>query len=176
MRARVIQLVWLTAVWLLLWGMADALTLLGGVLVAVLVTVAFPPPARSEHLPLRPLWLLRLAGHLAVDLVLSNLRLSWEIVRHGRRSTAGIVAVPLFVDAEMLVATIANGVSVVPGTLMLQIERRNRVCYVYQVGMRGPGDADRVRRDVLTLQRQVIAALGSAAELAAVDAELRALS
>jgi multicomponent Na+:H+ antiporter subunit E len=169
LRARLPQLVWLTVVWVLLWGTTSAQTLLGGMLVAALVTVAFPLPLVSERLPLRPLGLLRLAGFLAVDLVVSGVNISWETLRHGPRATAGIVAVPLLTGSDRVSAAVANATSLAPGTFVLQIDRRGGVCYVYALGVRGTADAQRVRRQVLALQRRVIAALGTAAELAAVD-------
>ncbi|MGH3978410.1 MAG: Na+/H+ antiporter subunit E [Pseudonocardiaceae bacterium] len=157
-------------------------TLLGGVLVAVVVTAAFQLPVVSEHLPVRPLRLLRLAGAAGAAPAgrLPRLRPGGvhredqlEVVRHGRRSTAGIVAVPLLAGSDRVVAAFANAVSLAPGAFVLQIDRAGEVCYVYQLGMRAT-DAERVRREVLALQRRVIAALGTPGELAAVDARLKA--
>jgi multicomponent Na+:H+ antiporter subunit E len=77
--------------------------------------------------------------------------------------------VPLLTGSDRVSAAVANATSLAPGTFVLQIDRRGGVCYVYALGVRGTADAQRVRRQVLALQRRVIAALGTAAELAAVD-------
>ncbi|MGH2801790.1 MAG: Na+/H+ antiporter subunit E [Thermoleophilaceae bacterium] len=167
--ARFSQLIWLTAVWVLLWGTLSTHTVLGGVLVAVLVTVALPLPPVAGHLTMRPLRLLRLAGYLAVELVVSAVEISWETLRYGPRATAGIVKVPLLTDSDYLIAALANAVSLTPGEFVLQIDRRRGVCYVYSLGVRVPADAERVRRQVLVLQRRVVAALGSSDEVAALS-------
>jgi len=63
-------------------------------------------------------------------------------------------------------------VSLAPGEFVLQIDCRRRVCYVYALGIRGPDDVERVRRQVLALQRRVVAALAartSPDEVAALD-------
>lgn len=167
--ARISQLVWLTAVWVLLWGTVNARTVLGGVLVAVLVTAAFPLPPVRGHLSVRPLRLVRLAGYLLVELVVSGAEVSWETLRYGPRATAGIVEVPLRTGSDVVVGAVANAVSLAPGQFVLQIDRHRRVCYVYGLGIRGPEDVERVRRQVLSLQRRVVAALGSPDEVAALD-------
>jgi len=170
-RARWPQLVWLTAVWVLLWGTFSVKSMVGGVLVAALVTAFFPLPLTGERLPFRPLRLLRLSGYLAYDLMVSSVEISWETLRYGPRTTAGIVAVPLQTGSALVAAAVADAVSLAPGTFVLQTDRRRGICYVYALGMRGPDDVARVRREVLMLQRRVINALGSRAEIAAITAE-----
>lgn len=160
--ARISQLIWLTAVWVLLWGALNPRTVVGGLAVAVLVTAAFPLPMMGRRLSVRPLRLLWLAGYLAVELVVSGVQISWETLRYGRRATAGIVEVPLLTDSEQVIAAVANAVSLAPGQFVLQLDCRRRVCYVYTLGVRDPADVRRVRRQVLALQRQVVAALDSA--------------
>lgn len=157
--ARIAHLVWLTAVWVLLWGAVNPRTVLGGVAVAVLVTATFPLPPMAGRLAVRPLRLLWLAGYLAVELVVSGVQISWETLRHGRRATAGIVEVPLLTGSDQVIAAVANAVSLAPGQFVLQLDCRRRVCYVYALGVRGPADVARVRRQVLALQRRVVAAL-----------------
>lgn len=167
--ARLPQLIWLTAVWVLLWGTGSALTVLGGVVVAVLVTAAFPLPPIPGHLSIRPWRLLRLAGYLIVELVVSGVEVSWETLRYGPRATAGIVEVPLLTGSDLVVAAVANAVSLAPGEFVLQIDSRRRVCYVYGLGIRSAEDVARMHRQVLALQRQVVAALGSPDEVSALD-------
>ncbi len=151
----------------MLWGTFSVKSMVGGVLVAVLVIAVFPLPLIGERLPVRPVRLLRLIGYLAYDLVVSSVKVSWETLRYGPRTTAGIVAVPLQTGSALAAAAVADAVSLAPGTFVLQIDRRRGTCYVYTLGVRGPDDVERVRRDVLALQRRVINALGSRAEIAA---------
>ncbi|MGQ0717873.1 MAG: Na+/H+ antiporter subunit E [Pseudonocardiales bacterium] len=170
-RARLPQLVWLTLVWVLLWGTFSVKSMVGGVIVAVLVTAVFPLPLIGERLPVRPLRLLRLFNYLAYDLVVSSIEISWETLRYGPRTTAGIVAVPLQTESALVAAAVADAVSLAPGTFVLQIDRRGKVCYVYTLGVRRPDDAERVRRDVLAMQRRVIRALGSRTEIAMITTD-----
>ncbi len=160
-------LAWLVLVWILLWGTYDAGTVLFGVVVAVLVMTVFPSPPIATNMVVRPGRVVQLVLHLVWDLVISTARVAWQAVRQGPRTTAGIVAVTLVTDSDHLTAMVANAVSLAPGTFVLQIDRAHRICYVYQLGMR-EGDAEAVRRAVLTWERRVVRALGSADEVALV--------
>lgn len=153
---------WLTLVWVLLWGTLDVGTLVFGLLVALLVSVLFPAPVIRTGMVLRPLPLLWLVGYLAWDLVISTLRVTWQALRLGPNATAGIVEVRLRVDSDHLTALIASAISLAPGQFVLQIDRVDRICYVYTLCN---DDVESVRRDVGRLERYVVSAVGSAAQL-----------
>ncbi|MBA8826868.1 multicomponent Na+:H+ antiporter subunit E [Saccharopolyspora lacisalsi] len=155
-------LLWLTLVWGLLWGTYDAGTVFFGVLVSVLVMSVFPVPSISTDLALRPLRVVELVAYLAWDMASSTLRVSWQALRHGPRIRAGIVEVTLRIDSDHLIALLANGLSLAPGKFVLQIDRPNRICYVYTLGM--ITDPATIRSEVLALERRVVRAFGSAGE------------
>ena len=169
---RVPLVVWLVVVWVLLWGAVSAKIVLSGVLVAVVVTLVFPMPPASSTLALRPLRFSRLVAFLVWDLVISTLRVSWQAVRYGRSTRAGIVAVRTMTDSDYLTAVLANAVSLAPGKFVLQIDRANRLCYVYALGFGDEdvhADVEKVRRDVGRLEEHVVRAIGSDREISAVE-------
>ncbi|MFC7341418.1 Na+/H+ antiporter subunit E [Saccharopolyspora griseoalba] len=151
--------IWLTLVWVLLWGTLDLGTLVFGLSVALLVSVLFPAPPIRTGMVLRPFQLLRLIGYLAWDLVISTMRVTWQALRFGPNATAGIVAARLHVDSDHLTALIASAISLAPGQFVLQIDRVDRICYVYALCI---DDEESVRREVARLERFVVAAVGSA--------------
>lgn len=159
---------WLVAVWLLLWGTYDVGTVVFGVLVALLVMWIFPAPPIATDIRLRPLGAGYLVLLLAWDLVASTARVAWQAVRHRGRARAAIVAVPLVTDSDHLMAMVANAVSLAPGKFVMQIDRVNRVCYVYELGVAAAG-VDAVRRDVLGWERRVVRAVGTAAQVESVE-------
>ena len=163
-------LIWLTLVWMMLWGTFDLGTLFFGILVALGVSILFPVPSINTDIVVHPLPLLALAVYLAWDLASSTLRVSWQAVRYGRRVKAGIVAVTMASDSDHLIAMVANAISLAPGKFVLQIDRVNQICYVYALGL-SSGEAESVRQDVLALERRIVRAVGSAADLAAVEAK-----
>lgn len=166
LRARLPHVLWLTLVWVLLWGTFTPASIVGGVLVALLVTALFRLPVAADRLPLRPLRLLGLAGYLAVDLIVSGAQVTWQVLRYGPRARGVILAVPLLSTSDRVVTIMANALTLSPGAMALQIDPDHDVWYVYALGPRDRAGVDRARRRVLDMQRRVLAALGSPAEVA----------
>lgn len=160
---------WLTLVWIMLWGAFDLKTLVLGLLVAFAITVLFPMPTSSSPLGVRPVRIAVLVAYIAWDLVSSTLRVSWQAVRYGPRVKAGIVAVRTLTDSDYLTALLANTISLAPGKFVIQIDRGSRTCYVYVLGI-VEDEEDAVREDVLHLETRIARALGTSDEVAVVDA------
>jgi multicomponent Na+:H+ antiporter subunit E len=173
-RARVAPVLWLTLVWVLLWGTFTVESVVGGVVVAVVVTVLFRMPPAPDRLPVRPLRLLGLAAYLVGDLVVSGVEVSWQVLRHGPRARGAIVAVPLLTASDRVVTVMANALSLSPGTMALQIDHDHDLWYVYALGPRDAAGVERARRRTLAMQRRVLAALGAPAEVAEAQRRLEA--
>ena len=163
---RVSSIVWLTFVWLLLWGTFTPLTLVGGVVVAVLVLAVARQAPSTERLPLRPLRLLGLVGYLVYDLLVSGAEVSWQVLRYGPRACGAIISVPLLTSSERVVTLMASALSLAPGAMALEIDRDAGVWYVYALGPRDDADVERTWLRTMDMQRRVLATFGSAEELA----------
>lgn len=124
-------LAWLWLLWLLLWGRASPAVVAGGLVVAVGVLVAFPLPYLLPRTKFRPVALARLAGHLVVDLFVSASVVAWEAVRRGPRTRAAIFEMPMHSGGDFLVTVTASITTLTPGTLVVEIDRRNRLLYVH---------------------------------------------
>ncbi|HYH33165.1 MAG TPA: Na+/H+ antiporter subunit E [Pseudonocardia sp.] len=173
--ARLPSVLGLTLVWVLLWGTFTPASVVGGVVVAVLVTALFRLPLSRERLPLRPLPLLGLLCFLAYDLVVSGAEVSWQVLRHGPRARAAVIAVPLLSSSDRVVTVMANALSLSPGTMALQIDQDHDVWYVYALGPRDEAGVEVARRRTLDMQRRVLAALGTRAEVAEAERLMEAV-
>lgn len=165
--SRALTVVWLTVVWVLLWGSFTLLTLVGGVLLGLGVTALFPRGPVDRRLPLRPLPLLGLIAFLARDLVVSSLEVSRETVRRGPRSRGAILELPLASTSDRVVALVAAAYTLSPGTLVVEIDHGRGRWYIYVLGPRDAADVERARHRALDVQRRVVAAIGTPEEVAA---------
>lgn len=164
---RALSVAWLALVWVLLWGTFTLLTVVGGVLVGYLVTAIWRPGPVEHRLPVRPWALLRLAGFLACDLVVSSAQVSWQTLRHGAGSRGAVLELPLLSGSDRVVALMAGAYTLSPGTLVLQIDLRGSRWYIYVIGPRDAAGVEAARRDALGIQRRVLAAFGTPQEHAA---------
>ena len=87
----------------------------------------------------------RLAGFFLVELLLSNLRVFWDVVTPGHISRPGIVGIPLSAKTEMEILLVANLISLTPGTLSIDLSEDHRTLYVHVMFL---DDPDRFRQSI----------------------------
>lgn len=161
---------WLVLVWMLLWGTWSWANLLSGALVAVLVARLLPLPPVTEHARLRPLAVLRFLGRFLLDLARSSAEVGWAAVRPGGGPVrAAIIEVQLRTDSDLLLTVIAETLTLVPGSLVLDVDRRRSVLLMHVLPVRTEADVEEQRRSVLAVEERVVRAFGSAREIAALD-------
>ncbi|MEV0722507.1 Na+/H+ antiporter subunit E [Micromonospora purpureochromogenes] len=164
-RDQAIALGWLIAVWNLLWGEISWGNLLGGALVGVAVLLFFPLPPVSFGGRLRPRALLVLLATFVAELVDASVHVAAIAVRPGYRPRGAIVGVRLRVGTDLNLALTAELISLVPGTLILEIDRDAGVLYVHVLDVRRPEDLSDSRDRVLAVEQRVVRAIGSDAEV-----------
>lgn len=176
--ARLLLVLWLTAVWVALWGSVTPANVLGGLAVAVALLAV---PTREPATPavgvrgrINPVGLLRFAAYFAVALVKASIEVVVLVLNPRMRLRQAVVAVPVAGASDALLTLLANSISLTPGTLTLEVDREQRVLYVHalQVG-EGPDGLDRVRRDIAVLEGYAVRALGSPESVAEHDRKAR---
>ncbi|WP_305785555.1 Na+/H+ antiporter subunit E [Symbioplanes lichenis] len=160
MRARAVAAAGLTVIWMLLWGSFTPLTLVGGAVIAVIVLAVFPLPVVTHTGGVHPLGVLRFAGRFAVDLVVSSVQVAVLAFRFGHIPRSAIIAVPLRAPSDLGLTLTAEALSLVPGSLVVEVDRSLGVLYVHVLGVPDAAAADRYRRSVLDLEDRLIRAFG----------------
>ena len=153
-------MLWLTVVWVGLWGSVTAANVLGGVAVALLLATALPLTEVPTAAVVRPLALLRFLAFFVVDLVRSSLQVAALVLGPRRALRQAVVAVPVRGASDSLLTLLANAISLTPGTLTLEVDRPGSTLYVHVIDV-GEG-VDAVRADLLHIERLAILAVGSA--------------
>lgn len=174
MSARLPTILGLTVIWILLWGDVTPLLVVGGLLVAVLVTQAFPFPPATWHGRLRPLALARLIGRFLVDLVFASLQVAWIAIRPQAPPKSAVIRVELVTRSEFLLTITGELISLVPGSLLIELDSAKGHIWLHLLDGSTADRIERARTKALEQEHRVIAALGSHAELAACRAGGRA--
>jgi multicomponent Na+:H+ antiporter subunit E len=104
------------------------------------------------------LWaILRLAIYFHYELVVSSLRVLWDVVTPPIYSRPGIIAVPIEAKTDLEILLLANLVSLTPGTLSLDISEDRRVLYVHAMFADDPEEVRRAIKD--GMERRVLEAV-----------------
>ena len=160
---------WLVLVWNLLWGTWSWANLLSGILVALAVTLLLPLPAVVGGARLRPVALLAFLGHFVTDLVLSGALVAWQTVRPRGIDRSAIITVQLRTDSDLLLTILTESLTLVPGSMVIELDRERRTIALHILHVANQGDVDRQRAAVLAEEERVVRAFGSPDEIAALD-------
>ncbi|MBX7268378.1 Na+/H+ antiporter subunit E [Micromonospora sp. Llam7] len=164
-RDQLIAYGWLVLVWNLLWGDFSWGNLLGGLLVAAAVLVFFPLPPVTFCGRLRLRGVLVFGGWFVVELVRASAHVARIAVQPGFTPRSAIIAVRLRVPTDLNLALTAEVLSLVPGTLIVEVDRDHGTLYVHVLDVRGPADLAASRDRIRAVERRIVAAVGSDAEL-----------
>jgi multicomponent Na+:H+ antiporter subunit E len=122
----------LVALWLLAWGDLSLANLLSGAAVAGGVLVAFPPgPRPPGRLRARPGGVARLAGHVASQLVISNVLMARQILSRRPEARPGVVAHRLRQPSEEVVTVMTSVIALSPGTMTVDVDSTSHTIYVH---------------------------------------------
>ena len=150
--------VWLVAVWVLLWGTLSAANLISGLAVALFITFLLPlPTVPVQGKPNLPavLWLV---ANVNWWLVRSSVQVAWLTLRPGPPPLAAILRGRLNVKSDLVLALGVNILNLTPGTLVLEIDQVQRLVYVHVLGMDSPDSVDKFHRQVADLERLLVSA------------------
>ena len=160
---QIASVVWLTLVWVGLWGTLTPANLLGGIVIAVLVVRGLPMPVIDYHGRVRIGRLLALIGRIAVDLVVASTQVA--LLALGRRAPrSAVIRVVLRSHSDLYLTLTAQIVSLVPGSVVVEAHRLSGTLYVHVLDITTTG-VEEHRREVLAIEERVLRALASDDEL-----------
>jgi multicomponent Na+:H+ antiporter subunit E len=160
-RHRAVQpsaVVWLTLVWLALWGSLAPLYVLGGVVVAVGICLVFPLPPIDLAARVRPVLLLALVVRFLADVVRASVQVSKVVLSRGHVRNA-VVAVDLESSSDFVLTLVAAMLSLVPGSVVVEARRSTHTLYLHVLDVPDAEAVEAFRRSALALEQRVLAAL-----------------
>ncbi|MDF1487327.1 Na+/H+ antiporter subunit E [Tessaracoccus caeni] len=176
LRARPMSMIVSGIIWCCLWASLSPAVFLGGAALGWLVTVIFPLPPIFWTGRFSPLNFLVLLGHLLADLAVSSFRVLLMVLPKKIDLRAGIVRVDLHSDNDLYQVQVATLISLVPGTVVVEVVRKKRRLYLHVIGM-DPHDPTGVVQAMTTgVERRVMRTFASKTELAEFEAKCLAAS
>lgn len=167
-------LIGLVALWIFLWDHVDTLTVVTGVILAIAVTrVLYLPPVLLSG-RFNPWRGLLLGLRMMFDIVVASLQVAFLSVNPRWKPMNAIIAVQLLTRSDLVTTLTAEAISVVPGTVVVDIDRERGLLYLHALGTRTEADIERTRRNVLGTEERIVLAIGTHAQAIAVRDARRA--
>ncbi|MBR2572805.1 MAG: Na+/H+ antiporter subunit E [Loktanella sp.] len=112
----------LAVIWAALWG-SPTLLMLGSGYVLGFLTLWFSAPVfgLTDSYFLRSWRIVRLILFFIYELVMSSLRVAWDVMTPGDSSTPAILEMPLDMKSDIEILLVTNLISLTPGTLSLDV-------------------------------------------------------
>ncbi|PZE87661.1 Na+/H+ antiporter subunit E [Curtobacterium sp. MCLR17_039] len=155
----------LTVLWALLWGSWTPLTLLCGIVVALLVTQALPLPPVPLSARFSIVHVLRFLVVWSGLVVVASFRVAWVAFRPRGVRRSSITLVQLHSTSEMTFTLATLAISLVPGSYVADVDLRRRRLLLHVLDTERPEQVEDERRVALRIEAMVIRALGSKQDL-----------
>lgn len=167
LRFSIAATLWLTTVWVLLWGELSVANVLGGLAVALVVGFTLRMPSVHFTGWIHPLSLAYLLVMFARDLVVASVQVVRLAFTPGRVPHSAVIAIQLRSVSDLYLTLTAEVTSLVPGSIVVEAHRTTGVMYVHVLDVGLSGGLEKARHHVLDNEARVLRALASNAELAA---------
>lgn len=154
----------LAVTWVLLWGDVSVANVLAGLAIASVLVVALPMPTIPFNGTIRPVGLLRLVGHFLYDVAVASFQVAWQVFRFGTQPRSVIVSLNMRSDSDLYLTITAEMISLVPGTLSIDLRRPESTLLVHVFGVKD--DLEERIASIRAQEDRVLAAFASDEELA----------
>lgn len=124
-------LLWLTTVWVALWGNISIANIAGGLAVALLIMVLLPLPKVPVEGKIHPLSLAQLAGLAVWYAAQSSLQLAWFAIRPSPPPVTGVLRYHLNFKSDLVLTLCVDLINLIPGTMVLEIDQPRRIAYIH---------------------------------------------
>lgn len=158
----------LVALWMMLWGSVTPLTIITGIVVALAVTRAFYLPPVELSGRFNVFWFVVFVGRVLGEIVVASFQVALQAFAREPMPYSAVIRVDLRTRSDFIMTGTSIAVSVVPGSVVLEIDRVNARLYIHTLGARTADDIEKARAHVLSLEHDLLRAWGSADEWKAV--------
>jgi multicomponent Na+:H+ antiporter subunit E len=167
-------LVWLVIVWGALWQDFSPGNLLFGALLAIAVARLFYLPPVELSGRFNVLRAVPFAAAFLGKVVAASCQVFYLAVAQGPKVTNAVVAVPLRSHSDLMVTATGHVISLIPGSLVVEVDRSTSTLYIHGLNVRNGEDVIRLRKEVRAIEAGLIRIMGTKEELAALNQEVGA--
>jgi multicomponent Na+:H+ antiporter subunit E len=159
-------ILWLTGVWVLLWGQLTVANVLAGLgLAIVLVTFLPMPRVGFDGRPWIP-GIVLLVARFAVDVVMASIQIAAKALSFGEAPHGAVIRVKLRSHSDLLLTITSQLCSLVPGSIIVEAHRLTGTIYVHIFDVDDAGGVDAAREHALEIERRVMYAFATDTEIA----------
>lgn len=166
-RARILQLfvlLWLTVVWVWLWGDISVGNMVGGLVIGLSIMLLLPLPRVPVEGKIHPLPFLALVGLVIYYALESSVQVAWLAIRPSAPPLTGVLRVKLSIKSDLVLVLCCDVLNLIPGTLVLEVDTSRRAVYVHVLDVGSEKAVANFYRSTRKLERLLISSFEREAE------------
>ncbi len=157
-RVSVAMTVWLTLVWIAVFGSFTPLVIVSGIVLAAIVQMVFPLPLQRNLWHIRISYLLVLVIRFIWDLVVAGSSVSVLAVT-GKPHQDGIIRVDTRSGNPVYMTILAAMSSMVPGTIVVKLDPKDKAMYLHVLDLAAHGGIEGARKEAQDQEKRILLAL-----------------
>jgi multicomponent Na+:H+ antiporter subunit E len=142
----------LALLWTFVWGAFDMYTFAGGFIIGYIVLGIYSRVVGADY-GLKVWRLLSFAWYFIRILIRANLQIAWEVLTPTHHQTPRIIRYPIEGLTDAQITTLANTISLTPGTLSMDVSPDRRYLYIHSMYARDRAAAE---RDIHELRQRLM--------------------
>ncbi|AWB87101.1 Na+/H+ antiporter subunit E [Mycetocola zhujimingii] len=151
----------LVVLWCLMWGQVTVLTVVTGVILAVVISLMFYLPAIDLSGRVNVWYLLVFFVRLIIDIARASIDVAWLVINPRYKPSSAVIAIPLDTRSDLIMTFTAEAISLVPGSIVVDVDRQESVLYVHVINVRTEEDLEEFRNEVFATEKRLVMAIGS---------------
>ncbi|WGD36946.1 Na+/H+ antiporter subunit E [Lysinibacter sp. HNR] len=161
----------LVAIWILLWGQLDWMTLLTGIIIAIVVGQIFylPPVDFGGRFSL---WHFTLfMSRMLIDIFIASIQVAWLAMNWRYTPKNAIIELDLHTHNDLIMTWTVESISLVPGTIVVEADREKRRLFLHILHVTTPQEVEKIRRHMQDTEARLTLAFGTHEEVRQLRAE-----
>jgi multicomponent Na+:H+ antiporter subunit E len=164
-RSQIVLLCGLVVLWCLLWGQLTVLSIVSGMVLAVVISLLFYLPAIDLSGRINLWHTAVFFVRLLVDIARASLDVAWLVIDPRYKPSSAILAIALDTRSDLIMTWTAEAISLVPGSIVVDVDRQESVLYVHVINVTTEDDLEGFRASVFATEKRLVMAIGSPADV-----------
>lgn len=155
----------LVLLWMVLWGQFTLLSAVTGLIVSYSVIRFFYLPPADFSGRINPWHTLVFLVHFFADVAVASFQVAYQALNPQPIPRSSVIGVQLRTRSDLIMTLDAIAMSLVPGSLVVEVDRERSILYLHTFATRSQKDVETMRRKVLRVEARIVKAIGSRADL-----------
>ena len=160
-RSQIVLLLGLVILWCLLWGQLTPLSVVSGIVLALVISLVFYLPAIDLSGRINIWHTAVFFVRLIIDICRASIDVAWLVINPRYHPSSAILAIALDTRSDIIMMFTAEAISLVPGSIVVDIDREESVLYVHVINVTTDDDLEKFRASVFATEKRLVMGIGS---------------